>query len=344
MDEYKIATQIVLPHIKNVLNWPSSLIKGYGRVPVQVGTSTRWADFVCYMVRSNTPLPYLLVEVKREGQDLEQTIPQAESYSLILEVPFFCVTDGEKYDYFLTGNSQGKSIKLKSEVPIPTKEALPDGIEFIQFPPQLDELVDDFFQALETDPIFLKDTRNHATDLKYWNKNIFMNLNTIAIADMEKAIRSKLMVKVPNRISILETAKEDFAKFKKFLEFIKGFDLEHELTRVLDPKGDLHIKGAGLFFVTQLLAAAHPKEYVVLEETISKALKDLHLTDVVVNTDVVNGYFFANEICKKIFNEKLQTRLLKGDFGLAEGFELVAVHNFLWHYYAYRKQDKSWNG
>lgn len=344
MDEYQIATKSVLPHLIEVLKWPRSLIKGYGRVPVQVGTSIHWADFVCYFVRANKVYPYLLVEVKREGLDLEQTTPQAESYSLILEAPFFCVTDGEKYDYYLTGNSQGNSIKLKNEVPIPTKDALPDGIEFIEFPPRLDELVDDFFQALETDPKFLEDTRNHSTDLEYWNKNIFANLNSIVLADLENAIRNKMMVKVPNRNAILETAKKDSDRFKKLLEFIKDFNSEYELTRVLDPKGDLHIRGAGLFFVTQLLAAAHPTEYVVLEETISKALKDLHLTDIVVNTDVVNGYFFANEICKKIYDDRLQARLLKGHFGLAEGFELVAVHNFLWHYYAYRKQEKSWNG
>lgn len=346
MDEYQIATKSVLPYLKEVLKWPPELIKGYGRVPVQVGTSTRWADFVCYIVRANKPYPYLLVEVKQEGLDLEQMVPQAESYSLILGVPFFCVTDGDKYHFYLTGNSQGNSIKLQNEVPRPSEETLQVGIDFIQLPPQLDPLVDLFFQALKTDSKFLKDTRAHSTDLKYWNKKIFANLSSIAYADLENAICHKMMVKVPNRKTILKTAKKEPGRFRKFLKFIADFkdDSEYELNRLLDPKRDLHIRGAGLFFVTQILAAAHPNEYVVLEANIARALKDLHLTDVVVNTDIINGYVYTNEICKKIYRDKLQTRLQKGHFGLAAGFELVTVHNFLWHYYAFYKQEKSWNG
>jgi hypothetical protein len=91
MGEYEIATQRVLPYLRKTLKWPSSLIRGYGRVPIQVGTSTHWADLVCYIVHESKPHPYLLVEVKREGLDLEQMTPQAESYSLILGAPFFFV-------------------------------------------------------------------------------------------------------------------------------------------------------------------------------------------------------------------------------------------------------------
>lgn len=155
-------------------------------------------------------------------------------------------------------------------------------------------------------------------------------------------------MKIPNRNAILSAIREDFNKFKAFLKFIAEFTGDpvpvYELNRLLDRDSTLHVKGAGLFFVTQLLAAAHPGEYIVLEDKVAKALKDLNMTDVLVPTDVVNGYLFVNDICKKMYEEKLESRILAGDYGLAAGFELVAVHNFLWHYYAFYKQGKPWSG
>ncbi len=346
MDEYEIATQRVLPYLKQILKWPSSLIRGYGRVPVQVGTSTRWADFVCYIVHENKARPYLLVEVKQEGLDLDQMIPQSESYSLILGAPFFCVTDGQEYRFFLTGQSQGKSLRLHDSVPLPDESSLPSGIGFIQFPPQLDPLVDLFLQALEKEPKFLEDTIRHSTSLEYWNARVFGRLDSVRVSDLEKALREHTMVKRPNRNAILSAIREDFSKFKALLEFIAHLteDPVHQLNQLLDRTSKLHVRGAGLFFITQLLAAAHPGEYVVLEENVAKALKDLNMTDVLVPTDVVNGYIFVNDVCKKIHRDKLEPRILAGDFKLASGFELVAVHNFLWHYYAYYKHGRPWHG
>jgi len=115
------------------------------------------------------------------------------------------------------------------------------------------------------------------------------------------------------------------------------------LNHLLDLRSDLHIRGAGLFIITQLLAAVHPGHYVVLEENVARALKDLRITDVVVKTDIANGYIYANDICKRIYRDKLQSRIEEANYGLATGFELVAVNNFLWHYYAYVKKGKAWS-
>lgn len=346
MDEYGVATQRVLPYLTQVLKWPASLIRGYGRVPVQVGTSTCWADFVCYLIQDGRPRPYLLVEVKREGLDLDQMTPQSESYSLILGAPFFSVTDGEEYRFFLTGQSQGRSVRLHDSVPVPHESSLPSGVDFIQYPPQLDPLVDLFFQALQTEPEFLSDTILHSTSLQYWNGRVFGKLDTVIVSDLQKAVREHAMMKIPNRNAILSAIEGDFSKFKAFLEFIAHLtgDPVHQLDQLLDRNSSLHVRGAGLFFVTQLLAAAHPGEYVVLEDNVAKALKDLSITDVLVPTDRVNGYIFVNDICKRIYRDKLESRILAGDFRLAGGFELVAVHNFLWHYYAYYRLGRPWHG
>jgi hypothetical protein len=100
----------------------------------------------------------------------------------------------------------------------------------------------------------------------------------------------------------------------------------------------------GPFIVTQLLAAAHPGDYGVLQDNIASALKDLRMTHVVVKTGVANGYVYANDICKRIYRDKLKSRIEKANLGLAAGFELVGVHNFLWHYYEYHKKGKPWSG
>ena len=346
MDEYQVATRSVLPYLEQVLKWPSSLIRGYGRVPVQMGTSTRWADFLCYIVQGDKPCPYMLVEVKQEGLDLEQMVPQAESYSLILGAPFFCVTDGEEHRFYLTGQSQGNSVRLQDSAPMPFDRKLPPGVDFIQFPPQIDPLVDLFFQALEKDSGFLRDTIDHSTDLEHWNKRVFGRLDSITQDDLGNAVHENTMVKLPNEKIILTAMRQDFPKFKSFLRCIAGLvgDPVNELSRLLDRSSTLHIRGAGLFFVTQLMAAAHPGEYVVLEDNVAKALKDLQITDVLVPTDAVNGYILANDICRRIYRDKLEDRILDGNFGLATGFELVAVHNFLWHYYAFYRQGKPWSG
>ena len=56
------------------------------------------------------------------------------------------------------------------------------------------------------------------------------------------------------------------------------------------------------------------------------------VTAILVKNDTANGDVYINEICKKLFKEKLKHRLLEHrlkDYG----FGLASVHNFLWHWY-----------
>lgn len=345
MGEYEIATTKVLPYIRTELRWPETLISKYGRVPIQIGTTVAWADFVCYMAWRNRPRPYLLVEVKRQDVDLQQCISQAESYALILGTPFFVVTDGTKYHFFLRGASQGESIRLESKPPLPSGKSLPNNLDFIQFPPEIDPLVQLFFQALKNDAELLEDTKRHSRCLEYWNQNVFANLDKVSARTIRQGIEDNMMVqRPPNKYALLRVLNDDFSKVKKVLRFVSDFggDSVQNLNRLLDRAGELHIRGAGLFVVTQLLAAAHPSEYVVLEDNIARALKDLGMTDVVVKADIANGYIYANELCRRLYRDKLKEGILEGNFGSAPGFELVSVHNFLWHYYAYFKKKGTW--
>ena len=109
------------------------------------------------------------------------------------------------------------------------------------------------------------------------------------------------------------------------------------INQLIDKTGELYVRGAGIFFITQLLSGAHPNEYVVLEENVSRALKHLGITEILVKNDTANGYVYVNEICQRVFKDKLEHRLSKYGLGLP------AVHNFLWHYYVHYREKKKWN-
>lgn len=339
MNEYEVAMKKVLPYIRDKLHWPEQLISEYGRVPVQIGSSTRWADYVCYTSQGQKVVPWLLIEIKKPGDSINQeAIPQAESYSLMLDVPFFCVTDGDTFQFYITGNSQGKSISLQSFPPKPSSEYLRTGVDYISFPSQIDNLIDLFVVGLENESKFLEDTKWHDDAPKQLFNKVFKQINSISPHKLKDALENNLMMKIPNKNKLFKQIDNDFNRVKKVLMFIRDFkgDPVININQLLDKENNLYLKGGGIFFITQLLAGAHPNKYVVLEENVSKSLRQLNLTDILVKNDTANGYVYINDICKRLYEKKLKHKLQKYDLGLA------AVHNFLWHYYRYYLNEKKW--
>jgi len=336
MNEYEVAMAKVLPYIHKDLGWPEQLISGYGRVPVQIGSSTVWADFVCYITKDRKPVPWLVIEVKQPGASLQEALPQAESYSLILDSPFFCVTDGDRFHFYITGNSQGESINLQNPPSAPSSEYLKPGK--ISFPPLIDNLIELFLIGLKEENKFLDDTRRHDEAIKQLHEKVFQRINSLTPEELKNALDKHMMIKQPNKNALFKQIDEDFGKFKRFLNFIRDFtgDPVINIAQLLDKRGGLYIKRGGIFFITQLLAGSHPSDYVVLEENISRALRYLGITDILVKSDTANGYVYINEICKKLFKDKLEDRLKKYGFGLA------SVHNFLWHYYVFYRTKNKW--
>jgi hypothetical protein len=336
MNEYEVAIKRVLPYIHDNLGWPEQLISEYGRVPVQIGGNTVWADFVCYISKDRKAVPWLLIEVKQPGILLEQAFPQAESYSL--SAPFFCITDGEKFDFYMTGDSQGKSISLQGLPPIPSLECLSTGVDYIFFPSRIDDLIELFLVGLREESKFLGDTKWHDENVRQLHSKVFRRIDSLSPQELKAALDKHIMIKPPNRNLIFRQIDEEFGKFKTVLTFIRDFtgDAVANIDHLMDKKRDLSIAGGGIFFITQLLAGAHPNEYVVLEENVSKALRNLGVTEILVRNDTSNGYVYINEICKKLFKDKLEHRLKDYGFGLA------AVHNFLWHYFVYFRTTKKW--
>lgn len=339
MNEYEIATEIVLPYIREKLNWPEKLISTYGRVPVQIGGGTVWADFVCYISKGQKAVPWLLFEVKQSVVSLEQAFPQAESYSLIIGAPFFCVTDGVEFKFYMTGTSQGNSIGLRSLPPIPSSDYLATGVDYISFPPQIDNLIDLFIVGLQEESKFLEDTKWHDESVRNLHEKVFDKIDSISSQELKENLEKNIMIKPPNKNQIFKQIDENFDKFKEMLKFIRDFsgDAISNINKLLDKSGSLYVRGGGIFFITQLLSGAHPNQYIVLEENVARALRSLGVTDILVKNDTANGYVYINEICKKLFNDKMEHRLKKYGFGL------VAVHNFLWHYYVNYLNSKKWS-
>lgn len=343
MNEYDIAVRKVLPYIQDELKWPKNLLSAYGRVPVQVGGGIVWADFVCYISKGQKLIPWLLIEVKKLSISLEEAAPQAESYSLILGAPFFCVTDGRKYEFYMTGNSQGDSVRLFSPPPLPDQQYLEAGADHISFTSEIDNLVELFMNGLRQDPKFLEDTRWHNESVTYLHQKVFTRLEMISPEELKEALEGKrrgghLMIKPPNRNMIYAQIDKDFEKFRKSLLFIRDFsgDAISNINMLLDKRGEFYVQGGGIFFITQLLAAAHPDQYVVLEENVSRALRNLGITEIFVKNDTANGYIYINDICKKLFKDKMEKSLKDYGFGLA------TVHQFLWHYYVYYRKKRKW--
>jgi len=339
MNEYEIATKKVRPYLTDTLQWPDQLISNYGRVPVQIGRATVWADFVCYISENQKVAPWLLVEVKKPGESIEQAIPQAESYAIILGARFFAVTDGENYQFYMTGRSQGRSIQLKDASLLPTITYLNMGAEFIQFPPMLDNLVDQFVIGLHKEPKFLDDTKWHDRCVRQLNQKVFKQLSKITQQELKQAIEDNIMMNPPNRNAVFGQIDKDFSKVQQFLAFLVEFsgDPVVNVNDLCSESSSLKIRGGGIFFITQLLAAAHPDKYVVLEENVSKALRHLGITDILVQNDTGNGYVYINEICKKLYQDKLKNRMKEFDIGMS-----AATHNFLWHYYVHYRKNGIW--
>ena len=341
MKEYEVAIEQVWPFLRNKLGWPEKLMSSYGRVPIQIGGTTVWADYVCYISQDQKAVPWLLVEVKQPGVSLEQeAIPQAESYSLILDSPFFCVTDGNTFKFFITGASQGKSILIEGLPPKPSSEFLKSGIEYISFPSHLDALIDSFILGLKNEGRFYEDTKWHDEAPKQLYQKVFNRINSISPHELKEVFDESLMLKPPNKKQLFRQIDEGFDKFRKVLNFVRDFkgDPVVNISKLLDRKGGLYLTGGGIFFVTQLLAGAHPNEYVVLEENVSKSLKFLKVTEILVKNDTANGYVYINEICRKLYKDKLKRKLRDNGFD----FGLPSVHNFLWHYYIHYRNKGKW--
>ena len=186
---------------------------------------------------------------------------------------------------------------------------------------------------------FLKDTRDHHKAAQKLNRQVFNRLDELQLKEFTECITENVMKKPPNLKLILNEINNDFPKVKRYLEFIRNFNGNPEdIDRLLDISNSLHIKGAGLFFTTQVLAGAHLNEYVVFENNIYETLQHLDIVDMGSKVATGSRYMVINAICKWLYEEKFKERMEE-----SYKFGLQSVHNFLWHYYYHQiKGEGRW--
>lgn len=110
--EREIRESVVIPLLRDYLGYDVSLMRR--EVPIRFGRRDYYADLVFYTVTHNVKQPFLVVETKAPNQTLDWL--QAESYAQRLKAPYFLVTDGEKWNWYKTGerakSSQPLSVKV----------------------------------------------------------------------------------------------------------------------------------------------------------------------------------------------------------------------------------------
>jgi len=334
LSETQIAETKVIPFLIENFKWPKELITPYGRVPVQMGTAIKWADIVCYISDHIEKRPWVLVEVKTESKHLPDAVGQAESYALLLHAPYFVITDGVEYQWYQTGPAQGKHIHLDGPPPRPHVDYL--KTDHPPFSSTVNHLVDLFLFGLQHDRSFFSNTKVHDDQTKCLSQTVFDHLDTLTPTKLKESISEFIDTFPPNRVLINKAIDDDFPKVKRILTYVKN--IKSNTVDAIRPllTNELKIKGGNIFFISQLLASAHLDRFMVIDENIARALKELGLTDIVLNHDSAEAYVLMNDLCVKLYHEKMKDQVKSYEFGIA------ATHNFLWHWINYYKENGQW--
>jgi hypothetical protein len=215
-------------------------------------------------------------------------------------------------------------------------------IEKYSFPPKVDEWIDRFFKGLEEEPKFFQDTEGH--------HNIAINLNWKVFGEgkidqlTSETLRQLLkqenfMTGNPNyKNPIFSEIDSNLNKVRKYLQVVRDFDGNpRKIDSLLDNTSCLHVKGAGILILTQLLAAAHLDEYIVFHDNIYKTLQQLDIIDIGSKKDNGSRYMVINARCRRLYEEKFKERVES-----SHKFGLQSVHNFLWHYQYYQIKGRWW--
>jgi len=344
MSEEEIAEKYVKPHLMK-LGFPEELISGYGRVPIQTGPfGVCYADYMCYVVRGEERKPYMVVEVKRPGERLDYSQP--EFYAFMSNAPFFAITNGEEWRWYLRGESQGKSIRLENP-PTPFEIAKPEmGVPSFEISSDVQSFITSFEQKLDQDDVYCNknDLIEHREDGCYgcparkncllgdtiWHDTCSDKIRTILQEADIKSMSSEnlielfvslldwLMYKPPVRNVIMSAISENPEQMKKAL-----CSLYDERISIKDRFDELRkIKGFGPFMASQFLSSVNKKKYVVIEANVLESLRSLNMIEIVPRDIRWQDYIYINEICNKLMQKGFKKR---PELGLA------LVHNFLWH-------------
>jgi len=317
------------------------MISPYDSVFVRFGTTTGRADYVCFYVRGEDRLPFLVVEVKRPGEDMDSV--QAESYAQRLGAPFFAVTDGQHWHWYLTREGQSNSVRI-TDCPVPISA----GIEPVLSGDKIgkSQSIIQFVQLYEDK--LNKDEKNcpevekcYFTEKPHPECNSCLIWNLIWINEATKKL-SKILLKVDKisgealaktlsdpfifwarqpALSLIERyARQNVERTRKSLRFLCNEKIPiEERFDSLTAEGKLHVPGFGPFIVSVLLAGLDKEKYCMISERNITGLKRLGLVDVQPSSITGRDYDNLNRIMIHL------SRNFKDEFGYGR---LTLVHDF----------------
>lgn len=329
--EIGIATEKVYPYLLKDIGFAPSCIQGYGRVPIQIGGSVVWADYVCfYYTKSKQKKAFCVVEVKKcLDNDVDLAVPQAESYAQRLNAPYFCCTNGSVFTWYMTMYSQGEHIKLSGppRLPDPVFLVKPDKIYISAY---LYEAIDNFENEVGKKKELYKNCEGHHKSTENLH-NLLTNNKTLDQKQMTvNALKENTMYS-RSKAQLLKNILNDYDKFLKLISSLSNeeMDILERMEKYEDPS--CSISGGGPFFISQILAGLFPTKYTVVHQNETRSMQRFQLTDINFEVTTARDYLYFNEICIELFKY----------FHNPFHFNLSYVHNFLWHHENYLSKG-SW--
>ncbi|MGE6551136.1 type I restriction enzyme HsdR N-terminal domain-containing protein [Bacillus mycoides] len=334
MDELQIALKKVKPDLINLFNIPEENIQGYGRVPIQIGGKVVWADFVVnYFDKFHKKRAFCIIEVKKSSNsNLEFAVPQAESYAQRLNAPYFCCTNGEKYNWYMKGSSQGESLELANS-PTLLKEMFMKKPNNIYASPYLYEALNNFETHIKMKGKIYDDSLWHHESTNKLHKILTDSSNLNKKQDMLDALK-KYTMDSRGKKELLRNINNHYSRFLDLLTYLSDIKIPIE-TRIANTNGkgtEYGIEKGGIFFISQLLAALHPMKYTVIQPAAINAMRRFQITDIDLKGEGANDYLYFNQICLDLLP------LFSNPFN----FNLSYVHNFLWHYESEYIKNNKW--
>ena len=301
LSERKTAEEKVKPDLMK-MGFSEDLISDYDSVLVRFGTNTGRVDFVCYYRKGDEKLPFLVVEVKTAKEDIDPI--QAESYAQRLDAPFFAVTNGKEWHWYLTGKGQSNSIRLRNR-PLPLFYEKPltrkGGIEHKKDVLELVRLYEDKLKKDATKcPVkytscaFTERPYEECEECLVWNvvwinwalkklSQLYGNFEDMSVSKLANILGNPGIlwgIYPPNIKMIRKWVQQNPEKTKETIAYLVNENIPIETRFDSVVSGRHHINGIGSFLASMLFAGLNREKYTIISNRNLEGLKRLGLIDI----------------------------------------------------------------
>lgn len=297
--EKETIEKIIIPFLRDYLGYDTDLMKR--QFPLRFGgkTGTKFADLVFFVVIDDLKKPFLVVEAKALGKELDWL--QAESYAQRIDAPYFVLSDGETWSWFKTGKKgQGTSKELITEIHPPKTLGGAKLVKFSSIP--------------------------EARNVIRFCHDVVWNEKSATPEDALKELSKFFIAKVIDEREVQENEKEDYDfKIKKKYEDV--IDIKNRINLLLmkakrkdpelfvDPSPEITLKPFSVIKIVEKLQS-HSIAKTDMVETLGEVYQDL-LKE--VYTDRVKGQRFTPRSVVDFMVELIEPKLSETTFDPACG-------------------------